>query len=344
MLMPALPSLDAKRPSEPGVSASVTARISSSVAAHPCWAKTFLATALLSTTSQIIPPPSMTPALMPVMLTFFSPSAVAICPNIPGRSGTESVSCLARGITRYLLRQKKRDETPRVSLSADRLESNPDAERDQDGAECGVDRLADAGQTQPAAHPLHGEGVGGEPGEGEEAEGEAEGQEQDEARLGPGERGQEADEEGDHLGVGEVAQAALGKGAAGAAVARRLRVIGVLSSQAHERAHAEVDQVGRAGEPDGEEDRLGGGEHHGQARAGRHGPGGLARGHAGRGGEACWPATRERVADGEGGVLPGRADDEQGHAEERQVRSEADHRELIVAMSALREAYEVGGQ
>src|SRR6059036_910901 len=145
MLMPALPSLDAKRPREPGVSDSVTARTSSSFASHPCWAKTFLAAAVLSTTSQTIPRPSMTPALMPVMLTFFSPSAVAICPSIPGRSGTESVSCLARGITRYLLRQKKRDETPRVSLSADRLESNPHAKCDQDRPERGVDGLADAG-------------------------------------------------------------------------------------------------------------------------------------------------------------------------------------------------------
>ena len=103
MFTPALPSFAATLPSAPGVSESVTARTSSSVARQPCEAKTLRAVAGLSTTMRTAPrPPSVAP-MRATMFVFFSPSAVAISPSIPGWSATHSVSCFALGIPLLLL-------------------------------------------------------------------------------------------------------------------------------------------------------------------------------------------------------------------------------------------------
>src|SRR2546430_15871833 len=69
--------------------------------------------------------------------------------------------------------------------------------------------------------------------------------------------------------------------------------------------------------------------------AGGGGPRRLARGHAGRGGNARAAAAGEGVADRQRGVLARRADDKQRHAKEGKVRSEPDHDAVIVAGSPL---------
>src|SRR5690349_19011075 len=210
MFTPALPSLAANRPSAPGASVRVTARTSSSVAFQPLAANTFLAAAVLSTTNQIIPwSPCFAPA-NPTMFTFLAPSAVAISPSVPGRSWTVTVSCLALGIPHPPERESPNFEpsvahvrTARKSGSGrcERLRPDANAQRHQHGAQRGVERAVDRCATQPPAHLLDSDRVAHEPGQRQQAEVQPQGEQQNEARVRPRKRGQQADEEGDHLRV-----------------------------------------------------------------------------------------------------------------------------------------------
>src|SRR5438034_1862528 len=203
ILTPALPSLVARRPREPGESASVTASTSSSVTGQPCWAQTFFAAAGLSTTIQIIPEPCPVAAARPTMLIFFAPNAPATSPSMPGWSGTVRISCFAFGIETSSSEPQKKlavSESQRGSAGQS-LRADTQPECDQHGAEQSVDRPSDAVEAEPAAHALDGEGVAHEPDKGQQAEVEAQREQKGKARVRTREGRKKADEEGDHLGV-----------------------------------------------------------------------------------------------------------------------------------------------
>src|SRR5438105_12516510 len=72
-----------------------------------------------------------------------------------------------------------------------------------------VHRSAHRHASEQPAHAVDSEGVADEPGQREQAEVEPQREQEREARMLTNELGQQADEEGDHLGVGQVAEKAL---------------------------------------------------------------------------------------------------------------------------------------
>ena len=174
-------------------------------------------------------------------------------------------------------------------------------------------------------HALDGGGVADQPDQRHQAEVEAEHHQHREGWMPTSKLRQQAGEERDHLGVGEVAHQSLPecrRGGKRRPLNRFLELLARRPERAAKRAKAQVDQVGRAGQPDGEKQRLGCRQERSQAGAGRDGPDGLTGSHAGGGSKAGAGPTRQRVADRQRGVLTGCADDEKGHRDKRDVSAE----------------------
>src|SRR4029079_17349531 len=99
------------------------------------------------------------------MLIFLAPRAPATSPSMPGWSGTVMISCLAFGIGYSSSRNG------RLGLSLARcFRRDPKTKRHQPRAENPVEGTPHGAAAQPIAHPIDGDRICDEPGEGEQAE------------------------------------------------------------------------------------------------------------------------------------------------------------------------------
>src|SRR6266508_2724110 len=191
------------------------------------------------------------------------------------------------------------------------------AERDEHGAGDAFERPPDPRPPQEVARARDDRGVGRQPREGQRAEDEAESDEGEERMP---ELREEADEEDGHLRVAEVADEPLPEGLCRGEARRGHTARQPLAPSAHradERLQAQEHEVRGAREPEREEGRLGRSQQRRQARARRQRPACLADRDARSREDPAAPPSQQRVANGEGGVLSRRGDDDERDAEKR---------------------------
>ena len=127
---------------------------------------------------------------------------------------------------------------------------------------------------------------------------------------------QEAREEDGHLRVAEVAQQPLDERRRSQPLLRRIRLAGSRECRP-QRGQAQVEQVRGARDPERHERGLPGVQQRREPGAGGQRPDELPEGDAGGSVDPAAPPPGERVADRQGGVLPGRDDHERRNGKER---------------------------
>src|SRR5687767_11720667 len=125
---------------------------------------------------------------------------------------------------------------------------------------------------------------------------------------------QDARKEYRHLGIAEIADEALPESREGGEPATfgldAAATMAVMPPGAPQHMHAQIGEIGSAGELDSLEDRFGSKENGHKPGGRRQRPDDLPERHAGRGEEAAFASAQHHTANRHGRVRSGRHDDE----------------------------------